>query len=236
MEVAIDLRGLNEGEGVVSHCRQCFLQHFWLHHEVGVEDEEELAAGDGQRVVDVAGLGAEAGEATDVSGAQFRGEVADIVRVAVVEDVGLVASPHGQRCSDGPADGAQVLTEDGDEHVDVNPAPVEEQRPGRRIVGDAQVNVAPRIVEMALRLVECIGRPFVVAGEHRPHAHEAEEYEDEFGRQHEQPREHVAAVVDLQKKGGVNDDTNGGQDRQGKDSRGISVAGRLSTFLHRRGL
>ena len=118
MDVAVRLRSLHERDVAGGEERHRLVEEIVLRDEVGVEDREELALGDGQRVVDVAGLRAVAAQAPQVAGPELRREVADLVRAAVVEHPGEVLAPHRDRRGDGAPDDVQGFAVHGDEHVD----------------------------------------------------------------------------------------------------------------------
>jgi len=58
--------------------------------EVGIENTKELALGYGQRVVDVACLGAPAAEPPDLVTAEFLGERLHLLRPTIVQNPGAV--------------------------------------------------------------------------------------------------------------------------------------------------
>jgi len=121
--VAEPLRGLHEGDAGVAEVAEGAVQDVRVRDLVRVLDEDELAVGLEERVVEVAGLGVALVAvpvvgADDVAGALLGGHPAHLLGLAVVQHVGAVRVADGEGGADGLADDVDRLVVGGDEDVD----------------------------------------------------------------------------------------------------------------------
>ena len=182
-------------------------------HEVCVKDGEQFPLGEGQRMVDVAGLGSSRTETPDVACAQFASEVADLVALAVVEYPGGVLAAHRERGGDGLADHREALAICGDEHVDSAFGALDEERPlGLR-------SSRPALEELAVGAVIVEVPGVARAREDRPHGQQCVEDEDRFGDDHEDVRDDVAAVRGIEQECRVHEDSECGQQHDQREHR-----------------
>ena len=118
--VAVRLRGLHERHAILGETRHGALEESRLRCVVRVEDHHELTGRDGQGVVDVAGLRADAVRAGQIRGATARGQGAYLLAGPVVEHPDLQTRvPHRRDRSHGVLDHVDGLAVDGDERIDV---------------------------------------------------------------------------------------------------------------------
>jgi len=89
LQIAVGLGGLYEGDIRLREERHGLVQKIGRRHEIRIEDDEELARCDSQRMIDDAGLGPGVALAYDVGGAQFGSQCADVLGLAVVQNVVL---------------------------------------------------------------------------------------------------------------------------------------------------
>ena len=88
---------------------------------VGVEDQDQLAAGVVEGVVDVAGLGVLVGGPGQVAGPEPLGQRADVLTAPVVEDPGDVRIGDPVAPDQGGPEHVQTLVVGADEDVDARP-------------------------------------------------------------------------------------------------------------------
>ncbi len=205
-EVAVGLRGLHEGDVLADEERHRLEQEVLLGHEVGVEDGEVVALRDGQRVVDVARLGAVVRQPADVVAAQLGRELLDLVRPAVVEDPGAVPAGHPLGRGGRAPDGGHRLAVDGDEDVDEHVLAVDADRPVRGVAAPghrAEQGVPGRVEGVVTRA----GR----TGQDGPHRDEGLADQHRLGDDDHRPRQQVAPVAGVEEEPGVQHDPHGGQ-------------------------
>ena len=213
VQVSVGLRGLHEGDIRLREERHRLVQEIRGGHEVGVQDDEELAGGDRQRIVDIAGLGAGVALTDDVLGAQLGGQRADVIGLAVVQHVGDVLAVHRDCGGHGGADLVQFLAVGGDVDVDRHLDLVQVHRQLRQVGARRDVLVL-RTVEPGLRVVEPVAPRVVTAGQNRPQRDQRLQDDDRLGRQHHQVRDPVAAIGEVEQEGGVEQHTDGGDQHQ----------------------
>ena len=129
VQVAVGLGGLHEGHGVVGEEGQHLLDELGAGHEVGVEDAEEAALGLGERVVEVAGLGAAAAQPTQVEAAELFRQLPHLGRAPVVEQPRPVPAADGQGRLDRAPYDLHRFAVDGHEHFHPDCMTVEGQGP-----------------------------------------------------------------------------------------------------------
>ena len=192
VDVAVDLRGLNERHLLLGEERQRLDEEVRGGDEVGVEDDEEVARAPREGVVDVAGLGAGVVRPGQVVHAQLGREGLDLRGAAVVEDPRLVPPAHRARGGDRGADRLDRLAVGGDEDVDGDPRATELHGVGvERAVqvpagGDEQVPAG--LVEREVARV-------VGAGELRPQGDEDLAHHDRLRDDDERPGQQVAGIL-----------------------------------------
>ena len=170
-----------------------------LGHEVGVEDDEELALGDRQRVVDVAGLGAGVALAADVVRSELLGKGAYLVRFSVVQHVCPVPAVHGHRGRQGAPDDVRALAVRGDVDVDRDFTITQVEGQFRQIgTGRDLLVVGP--VEARLCVVEPVAAGIVPAGQNRPQRQQHLEDDDRLGGQDHQIGNPIPPVVEVEQK------------------------------------
>nr|WP_254781418.1 hypothetical protein [Modestobacter sp. DSM 44400] len=112
------LRRLHQRDAVVPEVGQRAGEEVRLGDVVGIEDGDQLGLHQGQRVVEVAGLGVVVLAAGDVPCAEGVGHLGHLRAVAVVEDPGLVVAVHGQDGGHRGQQDLQSLVVGGDQHGD----------------------------------------------------------------------------------------------------------------------
>lgn len=202
---------MHEGEGL--------FEQLGAGDEVGVEDHEELALGDRQGVVDVAGLRPVVGQPAHVAALEFSGQVAHVVGVAVVQQPRLVRAADAERRLGRPPDHLHRFAVHRDQHVDGGGSAVQVERVGRRGLGRGVVPV-----ELAARGVEREAAGVALPGEDGPHGHEGVEDEDDLGDDDQRPGEHVTAVGRVEQEPAVRQDAERRHDRRDQHDGGVRVA------------
>ena len=213
VEVSVGLRGLHEGDIGFREERHRLVQEIRRGHEVRIQDDEVFTRGDRQRIVDIAGLGAGVALTNDVLGAEFGSQGADVIGLAVVEHVGDVLAVHRDCGGHGGADLVQFLTVGGDVDIDRHLGLVQVHRKLREIRARLDVLVL-RTVEPGLRIVEAISTRVVTTGKNGPQGEQRLQDDDGLGRQHDQVRNPVTAIGEVEEEGRVEQDTDGGDQHQ----------------------
>jgi len=196
---------LHEGDIRLREERHGLVQEIGRRHEIRIEDDEELARCDRQRMIDVASLGAGVALAHDVGGAQFGGECADALGLAVVQNVGVVAPVHGQCGGDRAANGVQVLAVGGDVDVDLGYL-VQQMNWQRTLVAAIRAGLVVgaglvgRPVETGLRVVEAVSAGIVSARQNRPQREQHLEDDHCLGGDDDQVGNPVATIVHIKNK------------------------------------
>jgi PIN domain nuclease of toxin-antitoxin system len=116
--IAEVVRSLDHGHLGIVEVAHRRVQDVGLRHVVGVEHEQDLAAGVVECVVDVARLGVLVGGAAQVPGTEPVGQGGHLGAVTVVEDPSRVRVGDAVAADEGGTQDIEALVVGADEHVD----------------------------------------------------------------------------------------------------------------------
>ncbi|MNS81128.1 hypothetical protein D3C72_1148310 [compost metagenome] len=152
------LRCLHEGDAGVAKETKRLDQEILARRVVGIEDGDEIAAAELQRIVQVAGLGVGVVVAAQVAAAQLFGQPAHAVAAAVVQQPGFVRVVHPPGRQQRAAQQVNGLVISRHEHVDFQPGSRRLRFAHAEPVGH-QDEQQPAQVAIHLRGIERDGQP-----------------------------------------------------------------------------
>jgi len=120
---------------------------------------------------------------------------------------------HRNRSGHGAPDGVEILAVGGDVDIDRGLRLVQVERQLGEIRAGLD-GLVLRTVEPCLGVVEPVAARIVTAGQNGPQGDQSLQDDDRLGRQDEQIRNPVTAIGEVEKEGGVQQDTDGGDQHQ----------------------